>query len=481
MLTVSALLLSGFATSAQYSGPQTPQPSGFTPVMPEHRQYSSPPSSYPTYQTPAAPVIIGGTAESVYNQINGNRSSGYGMSNDPAYNQERGNFTPRQIQQQKELLALLGEVRTVRPGSRGCNSCGAGDYTSPAFLSETKDHRDALQTLKDMLSGKRKLSITDAYYTVENAFGDAYLRKPEFDAILKESISFIKTWIAQNDLDKSNNEVLNMAVQRFMSDTLTITDATGKLVTHYPYSYDFQDYTGEKDHRNFFASKCLATGTGQCSSLPVVYLMLTEGIGATAYLTLAPQHSFVKYPDASGAIHNYEPTSNWKITDQWYIENMAIGPKALQVGSYLDTLNSRQIVANCMIDLAFSYMLRYGAADGRFVRRCTESAAKEFPKQNNLQVLFVYSSYLARQLDKIISQEQIATVADIDRYPVAVKVYAALQENEAALKERGYQPMPESLYQDIIQQHEFKGQKQRAIGVATKQPRSLFATANSSN
>ena len=54
-----------------------------------------------------------------------------------------------------------------------------------------------------------------------------------------------------------------------MRDTLNITEkaidnpAASKKTTHLPFIYDYDDYKGENDFRNFFITKTFATGTGQ--------------------------------------------------------------------------------------------------------------------------------------------------------------------------------------------------------------------------
>ena len=121
----------------------------------------------------------------------------------------------------------------------------------------------------------------------------------------------------QNKLDLKDNYHTQFAIQKFMSEELKISksshDIDGKQIieiqSHSPYGYDYDDYAGEKDMRNLFLTKCLATGYGQCSSMPAVYLVLAEALGVKAYLSLAPYYSFIKYPDNSGFIVNYEPTS----------------------------------------------------------------------------------------------------------------------------------------------------------------------------
>jgi len=69
-------------------------------------------------------------------------------------------------------------------------------------------------------------------------------------------------------------------------------------------------------------------------------------------LSFAPQPSFVKYPNAEGQVTNYEATSNCQISDQWYQDNMFISKQAIKSGIYLDTFNQKQVLADCILDLA---------------------------------------------------------------------------------------------------------------------------------
>lgn len=284
----------------------------------------------------------------------------------------------------------------------------------------------------------------------------------------------------QNGFNINDNEAKNMALQKLMSDTLTITIASPdgikakQTITHYPYFYDYEDFKGEKDYRNFFTTKCLATGSGQCNSLPAVYAGYAEKLNAKCYLAFAPLHSFIKYPAKNGKIHSYEPTSNWNISDKWYEDNLFISAKAKASGIYLDTLNKKQIIANCMNDLAFGYMQKFGAADGVFIKDCVATAMQYFPKKNNIEAYFIYSSLLARQLYQVMDENKITNLRDIQKVPAAVKLYNALLQNEEAIKNMGYQELPEQLYDELMQQHEFKGRKQAAKNKDGKQKRDLF-------
>ena len=135
------------------------------------------------------------------------------------------------------------------------------------------------------------------------------------------------------------------------------------------------------------------------------------------------------------------------------MDHLFISPVAAKKGIYMDTLNDQQIVANCMIDLAFGYMQKYGAADGKFVADCLESALPYFPKDNNITAYFVYGSFLGRKLDIVLKKNKITDLKDVSKVPEAEMLYNELLRNEAAIKKTGYQDQPEELYEQMMGYH----------------------------
>jgi hypothetical protein len=330
----------------------------------------------------------------------------------------------------------------------------------------------ALQQLKTILASK-KPSVATAFYITENAFGRPWLNRTEYNEILDNSASFIKTWLVQNGYKLTDNEALHFGIQKFMSEKLTIKQGQ-KTITHQPFFYDYQDFTGEKDYRNTFMTKCLATGTGQCAGMPMVYLGLAERLGAKAYLTFAPNHSFIKYLDNTGRVQNYEPTSNWRISDKWYQDNMFISPEAVKSGIYLDTMNAKQVVANCLIDLATEYIRTMPFDDGSFLKECVGNALRYYPNHNNIFAYFIFGSYLKCQLRNYLVQHHITNGDDLAKYPEAMKIKTIIAQNEAEITKMGYTKQPLSLYESIMQEHEFKGKVQAGQNIKTKEKHSLF-------
>lgn len=380
-------------------------------------------------------------------------------------------------QKRLEVEQIIKDIQTVPKKSMVANS---GTITGTSIF---KRFDDALKHLDDMLAGRAELSVADAYYTIESAFGNPYLSREQYHNIIKESVDFIKRWMLENRLDPKDNYSVQYAIQKFMSETLTINNTTQngekgasfKPVTHQPFHYDFDDYQGAKDYRNMFVTKCLATGFGQCNSMPIIYLVLAESLGVKAYLSFAPHHSLIKYPDNKGDIINYEPTSNWEISDTWYKDNLFISAKAIETGIYLDTFNRRQVVANCIFDLAVNYMIADGTGNEDFIIKCIRYGTPHFPKNNNLQSLFIYSVHLKTMLQKTMSKYGIARIEDIDRVPEAKKLYREYMGNEVYIDRLGYSDMPAGMYEAMLNQQEFKGKVQQQYKINGKEQRNLFS------
>jgi len=348
-----------------------------------------------------------------------------------------------------------------------------GDYITDN--KNINDYQLAFNQINAMLKGKAKRSVIDAYYSVEQAYGSVYMSYDEYKSIYKKSAAFIRSYLKQQHVPLLASN-LHIAIQHFMSDTLSIrwVDPDTKKVkrsTHYPFHYDYGDYAGEQDYRNYFSTKCLATGTGQCNSMPIVYLCLAQELGIKAYLSFAPLHSFIKWQTYDGDIVGYEPTTNWSLPDKWYQADMNISYQAIRSGLYLDTLNQEQIIANCLVDLAINYLHENLAPDTAFVQQCLNSAASYFPKHNNLFIYLVRGKVLTAELRARMWQQGIETIDDPALDPESKALYQRLLQNDKALREMGYETMPDGFYEQVRQD-----QDSHPIDPNAKVPKSLFQT-----
>lgn len=375
-------------------------------------------------------------------------------------------------QQLAELKNILNEVKNINTGMQKM-----GYYEQPAFKTDYIKYQTTLANFKQILSnGAQNISLADAIYQSEAAFGKLHLTFKEYKRNIALSAAFIKQWMRENNLPLNNAEAIHLAIQTFMGETMHITDTNllgfGAVPhTHKPFMYDYIDYRGEKDLRNYFLTKTLATGTGQCNTLPRVYLVLAEALHVEAYLTFAPQHSFIKYKNNKGIIQNYEPTIHWHMTDQDYMEEMPIMSAATQNAIYLDTLNKQQIIASLVIDLAYNFMREHWLADGTFINECINLGMLYF---NNSEGLLLKNMLLASQLERTLAREKITNLNDIENNPKALKVFNAYKESEANMEALGIQDYPESKYQAMLAKHDKRGKLQAAKHIDTKSKRSLF-------
>ena len=415
-------------------------------------------------------------------QQNNQQMINMGSTPPPTQTQIKAGWQPNNIQQIRmlEIEKILEEVDTKTSWSKMTSSFSNNQAN---FLVQQKAFEGAFQNLNNMLSGKQKMSVANAYYYLESTLNNDYFSSiTEYKTLIKQSADFIKTWMKQHKYSIANKEQVHTAIQKFMSENLTTTTTTGtvetglsvKTVTHAPFFYDYNDYEAKIDCRNAFATKCWATGGGQCAGMPVVYLSLAEALGVKTYLSYAPYHSFIKYLDNTGKIQNYEPTSNWKITDSWYQQNMFISAKAKATGIYLDTLNTQQIIANCMVDLALHYMRTLHDPNDSFVLKCLYRANDFFPKKNNLETYLVMSEYLANKLMNVLKKHK-ADKSKIAQIPEALSVFREMVANEDYIKALGYEEMPKGMYDEMLNEHAMKGKIQIAKGIEGKQKRNLFS------
>jgi hypothetical protein len=146
-----------------------------------------------------------------------------------------------------------------------------------------KSYQKAYQLLKGMLEDSLALSFKKAVFVTENAYLNEQLEYEGYETAISQMAAWCKT-IAENrsllygQEDKDEIEKL-AAVFTFMADTIPILQE-GDTLYHLPFGYDFEDIWGEQDWSKMLISKLMATGTGNCHSLPYLYKILADELGA---------------------------------------------------------------------------------------------------------------------------------------------------------------------------------------------------------
>lgn len=430
-------------------------------------------------KTTPGPVYKVGMSQSEMQQANNNYIAQQ-MANDPAYqmpNAQNGFQNPA-FQKEKERLDLMNEINQI---NNKINK--SGYYDSEAYNKDFANYQNGFQKLKDMLEGKTPLSITDALYYEESAYGNLHISYQEYKQTIAQSKDFMQKWMQQNNRNPNNPEAVHLTIQKFMGDELSIViqnpdskDIKPKKITHKPFMYDFDDYKAEKDLRNYFVTKTLATGTGQCHTLPCAYMVFAEAMGVDASITYVHQHSFIKYKNSKGTIENYEPTVDWHMSDNDYMEDVPVMAEAIKNKMYLQALTKKQMIASIMIELANNFHREHWTKDGKFLNECIDYAMKYFEKgEGNREGLLLKNLVLASQLDIALYKNKITDLKDVYKTEETAKLYEAFRKSSNKIDTLGIQDFPENVYYAMLERHDKGGKLQQAKKIDTKSKKSLFS------
>ena len=236
------------------------------------------------------------------------------------------------------------------------------------------------------------------------------------------------------------------------SDTTKFYDYSQEgTVIHTPYSYDFNDFFGKDDWTQMFVSKLLVSKSGQCHSLPLLYLIYAQEIGSEAYLAYSPSHSYIKFQDKYKNWYNLELTNGMLISDAAIMASGYIKTEAIQNGIYMDTISYKQSVSTCLVDLAKGYYHKFGYDD--FMIQCADTALKYFPK--NVDALQVKADYytllthhIGKQLPQVKTLQEMETV--LQNYPRAKEIREKRNELYQIIDNLGFETMPEAEYQSWL-------------------------------
>lgn len=318
-------------------------------------------------------------------------------------------------------------------------------------------HR-AYTEIKQMLSGGKKISLKRAVFLTEQAYNPS-LDWVWFDQTISGMVDHLAALMEQHSIEKDDQVARNMMLFRFFTDTLTSRNGGGEFTTtSYPFYYDFEDFWGKLDYTKQFVSKLLQTGTGQCHSLPLLYMILAEETGAQAHLAFSPSHSYIKFQDAFGNWHNVELTNHMLISDQFLMYSGFIKSEALRNKIYLAPLSARELLGQVLMDLAGGYVKQFGYED--FVKACTNLALNTGLKSMSIHM---HNHNYYRALLASIQRQYYGHGLTREQFKSddrAGKVYEQWIGSQKHIEKLGYADMPEEHYQRWLQSVQQEGHKQ---------------------
>ena len=349
------------------------------------------------------------------------------------YEQDRKQIEQQEILQEQFYYDLKGDLINYRlPGY---------DHNGG-----TKYYREAHNKLIEL--DVKDFSIKEATFIIENAYFEGKQDYEEFNSIVNQTGDFLREKMDELGYDKESNLAKNFMLFQFFSDTLEIKS---KDLKHLPFKYDFDDYMGIKDWSKMFVSKLLETGKGQCNSLPRLYLILAEEIGAEAFLSLSPNHSYIKFRDDQDNWFNVELTNGMFTTDSSILQSGFIKSEALQNEIYMQTMTEQQLFSQLLVDLAQGYARKFGYDP--FVKKVVDQALQLYPQNINAHMLS--SNYLTMEFEYVAKQLAIdpgnkLQLQNIRHFPKAIELLNQVNEQYDTIDNLGFEFMSPEAYQNWL-------------------------------
>jgi len=317
------------------------------------------------------------------------------------------------------------------------------------------NYNHAFEQIRTLLEREDSLSFKKAVFITENAYFNNGLNEAVFNQAIQEKLGIARLWISNNHLTdyafKDSTEFAkNGAVFKLMTDTIFLFK---EAPISFPYQYDFDDFFGEQDWTKMFVSKLLATGKGNCHSMPMLYKILTDEIGANAYFSFAPNHLYIKQKSLKHGWYNTELTSAAFPIDAWIMASGYISRETIISGIYMDKLTEKQSISLCLIDLAHGYQRKAKKNDSDFTLKCCDLALKYYP--NYINALLLRSESLKAHFDKEENPK------------IKQELFAQMEHTYSAIVKLGYREIPKSVYLEWLSEladNKDKYQNKKLIG-----------------
>jgi hypothetical protein len=310
--------------------------------------------------------------------------------------------------------------------------------------SAKKHYERTFVDIQEALELKSSFSFKQICFLVENTYLSNKLDYTKFNDKVKNLTQIASSWIYANPLKDyrfkdSANFQKNYAIYKTLKDTLTLLDENAKKYLLFPYTYDFNDYDGSQDWSSMFVTKLLATHEGNCHSLPYLYKILADELGATCWLSLAPNHIYIKNRCKKIGWYNTELTNGSFPTDALIMASGYMPLQSIQNKLYMDTLSNQQAIVLCVLDLAKGYEHQTKNYYDGFILKCCDLVLQYHPT-NPMALLLK-----AETLKQVYLKEQK------DQFPKANTTFYEMQDFYAKLFDLGYREMPEKMYLKWLQ------------------------------
>lgn len=301
----------------------------------------------------------------------------------------------------------------------------------------------AFDSINQMLSGSRPLDLKKAVFLVENAYYQNKMKYADFCKLIDNKVYVLNQIIEKEKLSRTNNVALNYAIQQLYLKPVKYTDKNGAAKVHNQFKYDFEDYMGASDYTKQFVTKFLYSGKGQCHSMPLLYLILANEIGAKANLAYSPSHSYIVFPDEENNFYNFECTSACFPSYSYIMSSGHVSKEAIESGIYTLPVSLKETIANQLNELATQQMFQFKGIDD-FQLKCAKRTLEVFP--NDIMALMTISNHQTAKTDAAIYYSGCQSPKDIPNYPGVKEEFDKRNNLYDYMDNLGYTQIPENEY-----------------------------------
>jgi len=235
-------------------------------------------------------------------------------------------------------------------------------FISSAFcFSQSREqqvmYKTAFDEMIQMIQGAKPVNFRRAVFLTENVHYNNTLDYQQFCSEIEEMVNKVRHIIQNEPSEVQQFKTIgNWAIFMYMTQPLLFNN-------NKPFQYDFEHFLSSENITNGFVTKLLKTGKGNCHSLPYLYKILADKIGANATIAYAPLHVYIKHIDENGEWRNVELTNGSISRDIWIMQTLHIDLKQISSGLYMRPLVERENIAACISDMINDYVQRFKRYD----------------------------------------------------------------------------------------------------------------------
>jgi len=402
-------------------------------------------------------ITMGANAQDIINQVNSQASQQMGFTPPPTQeqimqdleNQCRGQFEKsKSAQQIQELYSIIAEDVNTH------SQLAPIDHKDPNLQKTLPYFQQAAKKLEAMIDGKQPINLKLAVFLSENPIQNNSISYKTYLNQIGRLVTICKETIIENNKDLTDPDAVHWAIQRLYRDTFQVT-LNGKKKAIYPFTYDFEDFSGKNDIRKLFVTKLLTTHTGQCHSMPLLYAILAQELSVRASIVYSPHHSFIKYKNKTGW-HNFESTCGGYTTDIDVVSSGFISTESVENGIYMRPISLRETVAECLSDLLITYEDRFG--EDQFELHGADFILKRFP--SDAEGLELKGEWITEDFKALYKKLGYPKYADLEKHPDLKQKVITMKAYDDQMDHLGFTETPDDAYQAWLKSIKIKQQEQ---------------------